>query len=424
MEEIRCPRCASMNTAEIHHGPNGGKDMENDRLPQEGEGLETTAERGWGPRYHCHDCKRSFGSTSFRPGILTDAETYRKTTRNILFETGGLMQGFLTVRLEKTEAGAFMQVSPGFTPDRESGEIQTGRVSITAEQWDTVIEGLFEDLFVLDWKEAYENPFVMDGQKWKLEITMENGKELRYHGMNAYPVYWARVLELLDPISILGIGDAQWKAEAADWVMANRSDKGKWTLDKGTHRFEKPERLAELDPSGTLKRFGLRDGHTVCDIGAGTGVFTFPAAALTRDRVYALDIDDGMLATIKEKIAKEGTRNVIAMKGDGETLDFEDGSIDLVLMVTVFHHIGDKPGLLREIRRVLTEDGRFGLIEFHKRETPSGPPVGNRIGKAEVLGFLEAAGFEEIDGFDLGENFYAKVFRAGARTSTNRQEEK
>lgn len=420
MEETRCPRCASMNTAEIHYGHDDEKLGGNDSLAKDKEALEESIARGWGPRFHCHDCKRSFGSTSLRPGILTDAETYKKATKNILFETGGLMQGFLTLRLEKAEDGAIMQVSPGFTQDRESGEVETGRVKIPMEKWERVVNRLFEELFVLDWKDSYENPFVMDGQQWKLEITMEDGKELRYRGMNAYPVYWAKVLEVLDPVLILGIGDAQWKEDAADWVMANRTEKGKWTLDRETHRFEKPERLAELDPSGTLERFGLKDGHTVCDIGAGTGVFTFPAAALTKNKVYALDINDEMLATINKKIRKEGTRNVIAMKGDGETLDFKAGSIDLALMVTVFHHIADKPGLLGEIRRVLTEEGRFAIIEFHDRVTPSGPPLGNRIGKEEVLGFLEEAGFEEIEGFDLGENFYAMVFRVKARASRNR----
>lgn len=421
METIKCPRCASMNTEEIHYDANTEEGMTDYSVTSGRIGRDVASEQGWGARYRCHDCRRDFGSTSLRKGIMSDAMTYRQATRNILFEVGGLMQGFFTLRLERAEGGSFMQVSPGFIPDKESGKVQPGRVSITAEQWDTVVAQLYEELFVLDWKETYENPFVMDGQQWRLTLTMENGEELRYHGMNAYPVYWDRVLELFDPMSIIRAGEGgDGKADVADWVMANRSDKGRWSMVKETHRFEKPERLAELDPTGTLKRFGLKEGQTVCDIGAGTGIFTFPAAELTRNKVYALDIDDGMLDIIKGKIKKERTRNVIPMKGDGETLDFEDRSVDLVLMVTVFHHISDKPGLLREIRRVLTEEGRFALIEFHNRVTPSGPPVGNRIGKEEVLGFLEAAGFEEVDGFDLGENFYAKVFRAGASASQKR----
>jgi SAM-dependent methyltransferase len=408
-----------MNTEEIHDGHKNGENKGRDGTPEDKEARGEPSGHRWGPRYHCQDCGRDFGSTPLRPGVLTDAERYRQATRKIIFETGGLMQGFLTVRLEKMDEGSFMQVSPGFTPDRKSGEIQSGQVSITAEQWDAVVGELYEDLFVLDWKEAYENPYVMDGQRWSLDLTMKDGETLHYHGMNAYPVYWAEVLRLFDPLSVIGIDDAKGKEGESDWVMANRTDKGKWTLDRETHRFEKPERLAELDPVGTLRRFGLRDGDSVCDIGAGTGVFTFPAAALTRNNVYAVDINDEMLAAINEKIRKERTRNVIAMKGDGETLDFEDGSIDLALMVTVFHHIGDKPGMLREIRRVLTGDGRFGIIEFHDRVTPSGPPVGNRIGKMEVLGFLEEAGFEEVEGFDLGENFYAKVFRVKDSTSAH-----
>lgn len=412
MEEIRCPRCASMNTAEIHYGPKDETGMGKDGMVRDNEALEEASERGWGPRFHCHDCRRSFGSASLRPEVLSDAENYRQASRRILFETGGLMQGFLTVKLEKSGKGASMKVSPGFTPDPESGEIQSGKVSITKEQWDRVVSALFEDLFVLDWKEAYENPFVMDGQQWRLEITMEDGEALRYHGMNGYPVYWDRVLELFDPRSIMGMKQGLEERKAAPvGKMTSLSGQGKGASAGSRHRFDNPERIAELDPVGTLERFGLKAGQTVCDIGAGTGAFTFPAASLTTSDVYAVDIDDEMLGIIRGKVRKQGTRNVIPIKGSGETLDVEDGSIDLALMVTVFHHISDKPAMLKEIRRVLTEDGRFGLIEFHDRETPSGPPVGNRIGKSEVLGFLEDAGFEEIEGFDIGENFYAKVFR-------------
>lgn len=176
-------------------------------------------------------------------------------------------------------------------------------------------------------------------------------------------------------------------------------------------KLENPRRLAELNPTETLMRIGLLDNHTVCDIGAGSGIFTLPAARLTKNKVYALEISAEMLSVIGDKAQAEGATNIELAKVKGDHFDLADHSIDLALMVTVLHEIEDKAVMLAEINRILKDTGRLAIIEFHKQETPMGPSLSHRISQAETIDTLNCAGFVKFDSFDLGDNFYCVVFK-------------
>jgi precorrin-6B methylase 2 len=56
------------------------------------------------------------------------------------------------------------------------------------------------------------------------------------------------------------------------------------------NKLENPARLLELAPADTLHKIGLSEGSIFCDVGAGTGVFTFPAASISNTTVYAVEI--------------------------------------------------------------------------------------------------------------------------------------
>ncbi|HYE67047.1 MAG TPA: methyltransferase domain-containing protein, partial [Anaerovoracaceae bacterium] len=104
-------------------------------------------------------------------------------------------------------------------------------------------------------------------------------------------------------------------------------------------RMENPLRIAELNPLETLIRIGLGENDTVCDIGAGSGIFTIPAAQITKNKVYALEIDDEMLEVIGEKMKNLSLSNIELVKVNGDKFPIEDQTVDFTLMVTVFHEI-------------------------------------------------------------------------------------
>ena len=175
-------------------------------------------------------------------------------------------------------------------------------------------------------------------------------------------------------------------------------------------KLENPARLAELNPEYTLRRIGLNDGDALCDIGAGSGIFTIPAARLTRGMVYAIELRADMLNIIAEKARAASLDNVVPMLSDGASYAVADGAADIALAVTVLHEIADKAAFLKEVKRLLKPGGRMAVIEFHKRETPMGPPVARRLSKEDVGAVFADAGFATCDAFDLGDNFYCMVF--------------
>jgi Methylase involved in ubiquinone/menaquinone biosynthesis len=179
-------------------------------------------------------------------------------------------------------------------------------------------------------------------------------------------------------------------------------------------KLENPARLAELNPEETLKRIGLKNGETVCDIGAGSGIFTIAAARLTDSPVYALDINEELLKVIRDKAGQKKLGNVLASRVNGYQYDIAGGSVDLAMLVTVLHEIEEKDDLLNEIKRILKKTGKLAVIEFHKAKTPLGPPEGPRIAREEVLSLCSGHGLLAKDAFDLGDNMYCIVFAVSA----------
>ncbi len=175
------------------------------------------------------------------------------------------------------------------------------------------------------------------------------------------------------------------------------------------NKLENPERLAELSPKGTLKRIGLGECSVLCDIGAGSGIFTIPAAKITNNTVFALEVNDEMLEIIVEKAKNEKLSNINTMKVTGDRYDIKSDTVDFVILVTVLHEIANKDALLTELKRIIKSSGKLAIIEFHKEKTPMGPPVSHRIGKDEIIKICGKYGFSMSDEFDLGGNFFCIV---------------
>jgi ubiquinone/menaquinone biosynthesis C-methylase UbiE len=176
-------------------------------------------------------------------------------------------------------------------------------------------------------------------------------------------------------------------------------------------KFENPIRLEELRPEETLRKVGLQKDHVLCDIGAGSGIFTVPAAKITKQIVYALEINEEMLSIIGDKAKTEGIENIRLIQVSDGHFAIEDNTADIALMVTVLHEIEDTKLFINEVKRVLKKDGKIAVIEFHKRETPMGPPTGHRIDKDKVRDIMLEIGFIVCEDYDMGKNFYCMVFK-------------
>lgn len=182
--------------------------------------------------------------------------------------------------------------------------------------------------------------------------------------------------------------------------------------DSRIDKFENPVRIAELSPKSTLIKAGFKENMILCDIGAGTGIFSFPAAKISSNDIYALEISDSMIELLRNRITEQTTKNLIIKKVDSNVLPLGNNSCDMAIMVTVLHEIEDKECMINEIKRVLKEKGKLMIIEFHKRKTPMGPPIDYRLSEEYVEEICNDSQLKTIEKFSLGDNFYCAVFES------------
>jgi cyclopropane fatty-acyl-phospholipid synthase-like methyltransferase len=163
-------------------------------------------------------------------------------------------------------------------------------------------------------------------------------------------------------------------------------------------RFESPERAAWQKPEMVLAALGDIKGKTLIDIGAGTGYFSFRAAAAGA-HVIAADVDPRFQHYIEQRLAKEppaAPGSVVTRKLAFDSPGLAEAEADRVLMVDVFHHIEGRDAYLRKVREGLKPDGQLLVVDFKKVPTPEGPPLEMRLEPKQIEQELATAGFRDI----------------------------
>jgi SAM-dependent methyltransferase len=143
---------------------------------------------------------------------------------------------------------------------------------------------------------------------------------------------------------------------------------------EGAPWLERPERIQEENPDLALRLIGIARGSTVADIGAGSGYFTIRMARLTGPdgRVYASDIQPGMIALLRANVARTDLKNVTPVLGALDDPKLPREAIDLALMVDVYHEFSEPQKMLQRIREALKPAGRLVLLEY-RAEDPAVP---------------------------------------------------
>jgi predicted methyltransferase len=144
----------------------------------------------------------------------------------------------------------------------------------------------------------------------------------------------------------------------------------------GAPWLDRDEREAEEAPSQALKLLNVQPGESVADVGAGSGYFTERLARLVgpAGRVYATDIQQGMLDLLRARMTRAQITNVTPILGEPSDPKLPADSLDLVLMVDVYHELGEPQTVLGHLRTGLRPAGRLVLIEY-KGEDPTIPII-------------------------------------------------
>jgi ubiquinone/menaquinone biosynthesis C-methylase UbiE len=165
-------------------------------------------------------------------------------------------------------------------------------------------------------------------------------------------------------------------------------------LDAYIARLMDPERDESQKPDQLVAALKLRPGQVACDVGAGPGYFTLRLARAvgTTGLVYAVDVEPRILEALRTRVEESGARNVVPVLGLGSDPLLPPAACDLVLVVNTYHHFPDRTAYLRRLTRSLKPRGRIVNVDYHKRETPHGPPLEHRISREDFLREAGAAG--------------------------------
>jgi ubiquinone/menaquinone biosynthesis C-methylase UbiE len=139
---------------------------------------------------------------------------------------------------------------------------------------------------------------------------------------------------------------------------------------QGIAWLERPEREEEERLSLLIECLEIEPGSTVADIGAGSGVITTRLCdAVGEDgTVVAVDIQQEMLDALQLKCHELGYRNVELVLGTPESPQLVEETLDLVVMVDVYHEFDHPYEMLLEISRALKPGGRVAFVEYRKED--------------------------------------------------------
>ena len=164
----------------------------------------------------------------------------------------------------------------------------------------------------------------------------------------------------------------------------------------GADWLVRPERIQEEQPDRMLAALDIPKGAVVADVGAGVGYHVWRLSEIVgpTGKIIAEDIQEGMVQLLRKNIESRKLRNVEIILGTPTDPKLPSNSVDLVLMVDVYHEFSEPATMMRHIRNSLKPGGRVALVEFRK-EDPSVPiqPL-HKMSLQEVRSELEPMGFK------------------------------
>ena len=155
--------------------------------------------------------------------------------------------------------------------------------------------------------------------------------------------------------------------------------------------LESEDRRMWQNPDEILGVIEFDSGWIAADLGAGSGYFTVPLSQKVK-KVYAIDVQREMLRFLEDKIHRLKLKNVELRLSEPDEIPLEDQSVDFMISVNTLHEFGDKDNMISEMKRVVKQDGRLLIVDFKKKETGFGPPVGIRIAKETAIKLFQENG--------------------------------
>jgi predicted methyltransferase len=171
------------------------------------------------------------------------------------------------------------------------------------------------------------------------------------------------------------------------------------------------------EPRQVVRLLGIKSGMTVADIGAGSGYYVVRLSPIVGPRglIIAQDVVPEYLRGLRSRVRDLGLQNVVISLGEPHDPRLPADSLDVAILVHMYHEIAQPYGLLYNLVPALKPGARVGIVDAYGPTSEHGTPP-------SLLGCeLAAVGYREIS-LDrlMGSQAYLAIFAPPSIASRTR----
>ena len=163
--------------------------------------------------------------------------------------------------------------------------------------------------------------------------------------------------------------------------------------------FEEPGRDKRLQINHVMDLLHITSGKSVADIGAGSGWFTVRASRRVgpSGQVFAEDINPEATKAIDTRAQKEKLSNIHSVLGTPDDPALPPASIDIVMMLKVYHEIAHPIPFMQHLRTSLRPGARIAIID----RNGSGSGTDHGLPQATLEKEMQQAGYRKLSQYDF-----------------------
>ena len=170
-----------------------------------------------------------------------------------------------------------------------------------------------------------------------------------------------------------------------------------------------------LNPEQVIKQLNIKEGMQVADFGCGAGYFVIPMAKIVKDqgKVYALDVLDSALESVRSRARIEGLFNIMPRRCNLEVFtgsQIENNSIDLVLLSNILFQSDNKSGIIKEAVRIIKPGGEFAVIDWLANQ-PLGPSKDLIVSIEDIKKMTEENGLKFNRNIQVDKYHWGMIFK-------------
>jgi ubiquinone/menaquinone biosynthesis C-methylase UbiE len=158
--------------------------------------------------------------------------------------------------------------------------------------------------------------------------------------------------------------------------------------------LERAEREREERPQLVLDALQIQPGQSVVDLGCGSGYYAFRMSNLVgaSGKVFAVDIEERMLQFVRERAQREGITNITPVRATASDPNLPPNSVDLLLMVDVYHELEFPFEVMQKVREALKPGGRVALVEYRAEDPKVMIKEVHKMTQKQIIKEMKAVG--------------------------------